>query len=714
MSPPSPAHYILAVVAALALVMPATAWGVPDHATDPFSELGGGSPSCQQDVGPTGRQNCAATGSIAHQHPIDHYGLDTHIDVGITNLGDAFLAALQSIGGLLWMALIYLLKGVLLLVEWGFSIDLLGTAMSGVRRTLNTLHHDVIGQPWFLAAISVAGLWGIWRGLVQRQATTAITGLLATVGLMVCALVILARPNDTVGHASRLANDASLGILAAATAQPLDRPTQSLSEAAQGVFGSLVRDPWCALQFGSVTYCDEPARTPDSSGTVADAWLAHEPGSKARGLLYAFLGGGEFFSDEKTADPGRVRLQQAGGTFSRLAILALVAVGLLGACALLAYIGIRLLLASVLALLLLLFAPAMLLAPAFGESGRATFVAWGKRLVGALAAKLVYALFLAVVLAGAGLLRRLDIGWFGTWLLQISFWWGVLLKRHELIGFVSIKPDGANQRGGMLSSVAHGYYAMQVGRSVRAATQRLTRTPRRAAGAVAQRTRAVRDNHTVAAAQDALTEFDSLGRTAIQGEQERATALVAERRQAQRELRVIDRRLTGFDELHAASRAQGRPTPLPNADQAALLRQRRALLDQLASPESRHAEQAALHAERNRAQVGEAITSRDLAGYRRRRAQDLASDLPPDHPTHLRAAGVDPATFQSAEPEQRAELLAQVNHHLDRERALLERIPPEPDPPEVRELRVDPAAARARASQRRDRFHRPLARDRQR
>lgn len=707
MPQPDLRHIRTAVALALAslLISAPGAWAVPDHASDPFAELGGGSPSCQENAGAVAQRNCDATGSIVHQYPVDNYGLDVHIDVGITHLGDAFLSALQSIGGLAWMALIYLLKGVLLLLEWGFSIDLLGTAMSGVRHTLNTLHTNVIGQPWFLAAISVAGLWGIWRGLVQRQATSAITGLLATVGLMICALVILARPNDTVGYASRLANDASLGILAAATAQPLDEPIQSLAEASQGVFDSLVRDPWCALEFGSVTYCDEPAPGPSAGKAVADVWLSAEPGSKERKLLFTMLEGEGLFAKGGVADPSRVRLQKAGGTFSRLAILALVAVGLLGASALLAYLGIRLLLASVLALLLLLFTPAMLLAPAFGESGRATFVAWGKRLVNALATKLIYALFLAIVLAGAAILRRLDIGWFGTWLLQIAFWWGVLLKRHELIGYVSVKPQGGDTRGGMVSSLAHGYYAMQMGRSVRAAAQRFTRPPARAAHAVATRGRQLRDDHVARGAQSAGEEFDAMGRAALEGVQQRATSVVSAKRQAERQLRVIDRRLTGFDEHHAAARAAGRPTPLPNGDQAALLRQRRVLLEQVAAPEARQAEQQLAHAERNRAQTGEPITSRDLAAYRQRRARELAADLPLDDHRHVRAAGLDPAELASANPARREELLAAVGRHVDRERDLLDRLPAAES--HQRELRVDPTAARARAAQRRERFTRP-------
>jgi hypothetical protein len=720
---------VLLSVAAWALVAaaPAHAASARPSTGDPLAQLGGESPSCKEDVGPVGKHNCAASGSVAQGYPISSYELDVHVDFGITHLGNAFLGALQNVAGLIWMGLVYLIKGVLLLLEWGFSIDLLGRAMSGVRHTLTTLHRDVIGQPWFLAALGVTALWGMWRGLVQRQATSTITGLLATIGLMVCALVVLARPADTVGYASRLASDASLSILSAATTQSLDRPTRSMAQASQGIFDSMVRDPWCALQFGSVDYCDQHppvgaaawcsvAAVASGSNdacldkgseiarsSMADIWLAHPSGSTERDFGYHVLKGDlPFALSDKLGvakDPGRVRMQEASGTFSRFAILGLIAIGMLGAVALLAYLGIKLLLASVLALLLLLFAPAMLLAPAFGEAGRATFIAWGRRLLGALATKLVYALFLAVVLTAAATMQRLDVGWFGTWLLQIAFWWGVLIKRHELIGFVSINPGDHGRRSGLVSSLAQGYYAMQMGRTMRAAAGRMMHRPARAAQAIADRHRAARDVRAGAATREAIDTFDSDGRRVLEGEQERARVGAAARQQAGRELRVVDRRLTAFDEDHAAARAAGRPVPLPNGEQAALLRQRRALLERLHSPELRGADQLVSHAERNRAQTGEAVSARDLAAYRRRRAADLAGDLPLDHERHLRAANVDPSELAAAEPARRRELLDYVGRHLDRERRLLEAIGPE-ELSGGPELRFDPAAYRTRRAER--------------
>src|SRR3954462_14349931 len=103
--------------------------------------------------------------------------------------------------------------------------------MSGVRRTLVVLHERVLGERWFLAALSVTALWGIWRGLVQRQTSQTIAGLAATVGLMLVGLVVLGDPVGPIGRASQLANEASVGVLGAATTGRTDEPSRALSDA---------------------------------------------------------------------------------------------------------------------------------------------------------------------------------------------------------------------------------------------------------------------------------------------------------------------------------------------------------------------------------------------------------------------------------------------------------------------------------------------------
>src|SRR4051794_775167 len=108
----------------------------------------------------------------------------------------------------------------------------------------------------------------------------------------------------------------------------------------------------------------------------------------------------------------------------------------------------------------------MLIAPALGDAGRATFIAWLKRLLGAEVAKFVFAIFLTVVLTASRVFGGLELGWFGTWLLQAAFWWGIFIKRHEILEFVSGGLPG--QHGNGIGHVlSHGYYAWMLGRGAR-------------------------------------------------------------------------------------------------------------------------------------------------------------------------------------------------------------------------------------------------------
>jgi type IV secretory pathway VirB2 component (pilin) len=366
---------------------------------DEFRALGGGSPFCSRQLSGAAARNCRSSGALAHPYPIGNYGLDVHINTGVTRIESNLMLALQTLAALCWLGLLYLMQGVLLLLEWAFSLDLLGSALADVRRALLGLHQSVLGQPWFSLAIAVAGLWGIWRGFVQRRTIETVAGLAATVALMLVALVLIQSPDQTVGEASRMANEASLGLLAGASTSSVAGGERAFGNAATRVFDSLVLRPWCALEFGDVRFClaRPPGDVPEQlksdaqqSRSVADLWLRFPAGGAERNQLYERWRG-----DDNPLQP-KVRLQKEGQTATRIALVLLIAIGLLGASCLLGWLGFKLLLQAVMALLLLLAAPAMLLAPAFGDSGRGIFVGWAKRLLAALVAKAVFALLLAL------------------------------------------------------------------------------------------------------------------------------------------------------------------------------------------------------------------------------------------------------------------------------------------------------------------------------
>jgi len=683
---------------------------------DPFVSLGARSPFCRR-AGLRTRAGCRIAGSIAHTYPVSNYGLDVQIETRIDKVENNLFAAIQSVGALLWLGLVYALKGVLLLLEWAFSLDLLNEAMGSVRTTLEQLHQRVLGTPWFMAAIAIAGLWGIWRGLVQRRTIQTATGLAATVALMLCALVVIRDPAGTVGHASRLANEASLGFMSAASSGTVDRPEQSFARSSERLFDALVLRPWCALQFGDVRWCTATRKEGFSN---ADLWLAFPADGEQRAALYKLTKGedpdsGGIFADLKDTlggvllhgsgglptalqgltgagdsagglpdevkelvreDESKVALQEKGGTFTRVALLCLVSLGLLGAICLLLYVAIKLVLAGLLALLLLLLAPAMLLAPAFGDAGREAFLSWAKRLVGAIAAKLIYALLLAVVVVAAGALGALPVGWFGTWLLQIAFWWGVLIKRHELTGFLSVGQHDQERPG--RSTLLRTYQNVRAARAVTvgagAAAAALPVLAGRRAMAIRQDRAEGRRRAIALSAGERLDRSAERARTLELADAERTLEV---RRDLLRTRDAIDRKLAPYHAHLAEATARGQPPRPPNQDERALFAARERVDRRLDSEEQRQAQAVTREAERAHAREGRPISQAELAAWRERRRRDIDQGLPVGDPRNLRAAGIDPRAHQKATPAERAELERRSAEAIERDRALLAAVPRE-------------------------------------
>jgi hypothetical protein len=452
---------LLAVTILLSALAPGVA--LADSAKskpDAITQLAGRSPLCAQNPGPSGARNCRSSGAVEHPYPVARYGIDVHIDVGVTKPENVIASGLQAIAAFLWLAVVFAFKCVLELLAWAFSLDLLGTTLAPVRSALQTLHDEVLGTAWFSAAITALGLWAIWRGFVQRQTIRTIAGLVLAVVMMAGALAVINRPEQTVGAASRLANDASFGFVAGATTGTLRRAPRTLSQASAGLFTVVVLRPWCALQFGDVAWCLSKA---PGGQTWAERWLRYDQDSRQRNAEYTALAGdslpgkhsflgcdacandntGDLAKQVKGVkrDPDRVKLQTKPQTALRLGLLVLVVVGMVGAIVLFGWLTAQCLFAALLTLVLLLASPAMILAPALGERGRALFVAWVKGLLAAIVAKAIFALALGVMLAVNNALTQAQpttLPWLVTWLLSAILWWGAFLKRRDLLGYASL------------------------------------------------------------------------------------------------------------------------------------------------------------------------------------------------------------------------------------------------------------------------------------
>ena len=472
------------------------------QAQDPSKNLLGDSPMCGEDE--------CASGVSWRPYDRSHYGLDEWSDPGITDVPEVGNYLIHLVVGWIWQGALWIMDGILMLLEWAFSLTLINEdTLPKLATGLEDMHEDFFGTSWFLAALAILGLWGLYHGLVRMRTIQTLGGLAGAVLLMCCALIIIENPKGTIGEFTDFVNDGALGILALGASGSTDNAEETYQNTSERLFELVITDPWCALQFASVNFCKRTDN--DENILVKDAWLRWDANSdeedRSRCSVNCPPGGnegsrGEEYEALKAAagenqegySMERVQYMEGDGAIPRMGLLLLILAGLVGAGALFFFLALQLIAAGVMTLLLVMATPVMLFAPAFGETGRKAFGTWAKRLAGAIIAKLVYALFLAIVIFCANIITSMgptddlapgeesgELSWGALWLVFTVFWWTVLIKRDQLLGFVT-----GNQPGGFgLLKAALG---MRLAKdAIGGAVGKATYLPRKGAGALWKR-----------------------------------------------------------------------------------------------------------------------------------------------------------------------------------------------------------------------------------
>jgi len=412
-------------------------------------------------------------GGLADKYPLSAYALDYHVDVGLTDPGGVAPMIAHWAAAQLWSMTSFLVKVVIDLFTWAFSLDLLGGtgggALAPVSEAIANVYEHVIGEAWMVVAILIAGIWGIWKALVQRRYTETAGALGLSVLFVLVALFFVYQPERTVGEASRWTNQMSLAFLAGANRGSLDDPQQAKRQVADHLFENLVYEPWVVLQFGGLRHCvdtgqvdehgyprpvgpHDPARDvcrdhlqpgTDERGGYAPRFLRQPAGSDERDAEYDALRKGELPEEKERqfagyrvdkADSPAVDIQQAGGAFQRLTVAVVLFLGTLGAVALLGFLSLAVILAQVVALVLLGFAPVALVIGIFPGAGHAFFRSWLAKLATAIFIKALYSLVIAIVVAVSAALAGAtgELGFLLAFGLQAVFFWAIFLYRKQI------------------------------------------------------------------------------------------------------------------------------------------------------------------------------------------------------------------------------------------------------------------------------------------
>jgi hypothetical protein len=461
--------------------------------TDVFSNIGPASP-------------LGSAGAFG-RYPLSHYGLDQHFTAISASLtGGVDVSGLLPMiayffASLAWLVTSFLAKLLIELFAFAFNLDLVnGSSATGgagalgpVSAAIHSIYANVFGAPWLVLAISLVGMWAMWKALVQRRYSETAGALALSLIYIVIALFFVAEPGQTIGQASRWTNEMSQAFLSISAHGDPSGGEAATADDADQLWELLVEKPWAVLEFGGLEHCvvqgtgDEdsdptsaPVR-PLSSEPGRDAELAHRLqtgtevtadgkvcvnnedkysshflrfgiGTEERNEEYDALDHGDSSKLPEAdteragyklgvADKPATDAMEEGGQYQRLLIALLVAVGETGAFVLLGSLSLGVILAQVLLLLLLAFSPVALVAAAIPGRGHDFFKTWLEKLAGFLLRKAAYSLVLAVLLAVNGALADAtsELGWLFGFGLQAAFFWAVLIQRKALTeGIVGI------------------------------------------------------------------------------------------------------------------------------------------------------------------------------------------------------------------------------------------------------------------------------------
>jgi hypothetical protein len=669
---------------------------------DPLSGLGIRNPVCDEPAeihSRATRTSCEVTGTPETTYPTSDYGFDVFIPTGVTHpIGD-FTAGFVTILNGIWLGLLFVLKLVLTLLGLAFGLNPFsdGPTMARISAAVSQIYSTVT-EPWLSALVVCAGIALAWRGLISRDVAGSVAGTIAAVAMLVLGVWVVHAPRESVGRLASFSNQVALGVIAAPQSGSLADPTGSYAEAMSHVWSRLVEVPFAGLDFSDVKWALGPppeeavkkaneAFCEDTGSLtllaqlsnlgiskakeqcahfakarygkpkrVIDLYLRSSPGSSARAALW------NYFDNDDTYKP-KVAAQGGDGVITRLSMLALFAIGLLGALLLLAWLAIRLLTQAAIAFVLLLALPFALFFPLLGDWGRRAFRRYGLALIGAVLAKVIYAAFLSVVLFGIVILGSVEgSGGSATgFLLSAAFSWAVFLKRHDLISWISV---GEHERLAGLG--VGGIAGFAIGR-------RAARSPARAVtkGAAAASRRSGEHSRLITET-TRRTARDSLG--------ESARALADVRlREAKETVAAHERsRVTGGEDRKTRS---GPKATTPSATQGERARggstgsgrgddrgQRRS---QASSPRAERlhaAKELIARARRNEASGGERWTPRDLAGFAREDRALLRDSSDPAE--HAHRIGMERSRFEQLQSPDRERAAGQIEkaRHRDLQR----------------------------------------------
>jgi hypothetical protein len=494
---------------------------------DPTAVLGIENPLCGEPKKLSAAQlrNCESSRSPEAAYPVGNYGWDIHVESGgfISSLFVPAVSFVLQLLSVIWLVLLMLLKGCLIILGFAFSLSPFtdNRMLSQIGIGLSSFFEHLT-SPWMSTLFVILGGWGLYNGLIRRKTGETLAGMLMALVMLLGGLWIIHSPRDTVGRVAEAVNSASLTAVSAPSSGRVNAPMRSYNDAMAAVWNRMTAVPFCAMNFSDVHWCmtakpseealdaarsgldeDDPfiqqiltTNSPelatsllakDLTGlfgpapTIRDLYLRFSPMSGSRDKLWDYYNGkpdnqvglpmniGPQLNVGGGTDgvaPDKVAMQGRSGVLTRMVMVFIFTIGLLGGLLLLLWLAMRIVMATASSFVLVLATPLAMFFPVFGQAGRKAFGKWLVALLGAIVAKLVYSGLLGIVLLGSSVIGS-SIGRSSPTLgliAAMAFWWAVFLSREKYVGLFQVDPDADRGAAGLYRTLAGGYLGYRIAR----------------------------------------------------------------------------------------------------------------------------------------------------------------------------------------------------------------------------------------------------------
>ena len=372
------------------------------------------------------------------QYNLEIYTEDTSMFEWDTKISNQAYILLNEINNFIWQALLSWNFTVILIVENAFSLDVVDQFADAVEEAVQQLagftgagygNTGLMGN-FMTLMIIIAGAWIAYKGLIKKNTTDALTGMVTSVVVLILGIAFFANAGSVMKYFNEISSGLSQELMGVGIEfqeeleeeeinYPADVSSLVISDK---LYNMMVYEPYIMLQYAKTSHDSEL-----SQGRI-EKILAFKPGSTAREQAV-----------EQEAKEMKNPMVMTDGVFQRLTLLILLCVSHFILGLLFFIIAGAMIVYQFLFVLIALFAPFAFLI-ALNPSWSGVAVNWFKKFVGYQLIKLIVGVFFSMLLTISQFLYEMSppeqVGYIWTIAMQLILVIGVIWKREELFSIM--------------------------------------------------------------------------------------------------------------------------------------------------------------------------------------------------------------------------------------------------------------------------------------